>query len=112
MKAKEYYAKYKEQIMDISKEASDAAIKKMFLEMHDEANSLITSRHIKFDRAFWGVIDEINGRWNAVARMFEKEYGITPLRENGYKRFVKSALIEAKKKKDGTENTEEATPVS
>ena len=87
MKAKEYFAKYEEAIWY---EAHDPEIKrngamaKMFIDFSAEIKSLISQRNIKSDRAISALINELNQKWNAVVGLFEKKYGVSPIKRNGF----------------------------
>lgn len=106
MKAKEYYEKYKDQIIGAEEVMRSNAIHRLVLELNDEAQALMKSRHVKLDSAFWSVINEINAKWNAISRMFEKEYSVSPLRENGFLRVIKSWLEQYQNEKNGSADKE------
>ena len=87
MKAKEYFEKYDE---DIWQEAHDPQVKtdgpmaKMFIDFSSEIKDIIKQRNIKSDRAVLALIEELNQKWNAVVRLFEKKYGVSPIKKDGF----------------------------
>ena len=100
MKAKEYYEKYKDQIIGAERDNRTDAYHRFVIELNEEAKALMESRHVKRDSAFWGVIKEINAKWNAISRMFEKEYGASPLRKNGFLLITKELLARHQKEQE------------
>lgn len=68
MKAKEYYAKYGELLMN--PETEKEALTNLFIDFVDEARSLMKQRKISNDKATLAIIDELNKKWNALCEMF------------------------------------------
>lgn len=68
MKAKEYYAKYGEQLKD--KEARVEAMHSMTDDLVDEFFDLVKKRGVKTDRGVMACVNEINNKWNAIAAHF------------------------------------------
>ena len=78
MKAKEYYELYK---FDLMSEKDDKVLKAISDLVHDfnkEVTELREIRHVKFDRGMIPILKEMNQKWNAIVRLFQKEYGATP----------------------------------
>lgn len=95
MKAKEYFEKYK----DLGSEPFEARkpiAKKLFLELSDEVTEICNSRKIRTNVSLISVIKEINQKWNAIANLFEKEYGEQILARNGFKEQWKDLMPELK----------------
>ena len=88
MKAREYYAPIKKAIDAGDKDALDLAVKVMLIGMIGEVRDLRKKRNIHSDRRLISLIKEMNGKWNAVVRLIEKEYGATPIIRDGYKVFM------------------------
>ena len=78
MKAIEYYEKYRTTI-DTKK-----GIKELMIEMNNEAKELIKKRNAVTDNAGRSIIKELNQKWNALARIFEKAMGEPILVEDGF----------------------------
>lgn len=88
MKAKEYFALYEEGIMEEAKSPeiiTDGPVSKIFIAFNIEARDLIRSRNVKTDNGLFGVIREMNDKWNAVVNLFHKKYGVSPLKRDGFK---------------------------
>lgn len=68
MKAKEYYAKYGEQLMD--PKTDKEALANLMTDLVEEAHNLIKQRKVRSDKATLGIIDELNNKWNALCDMF------------------------------------------
>lgn len=81
MKAKEYYAKYGERLMN--PEEQDAALSELIMDFIDETDRTIKQRKALTNKAILAVIDEYNAKWNALCEMFP-----TPtLVRNGYQAY-------------------------
>lgn len=84
MKAKEYYAKYKDRIASLDDGESIQAICDMVTELSIEAKSVCDKRNVRTDCGGTAVLREMNDKYNAVCRMFEKEYGVSPIIKDGF----------------------------
>lgn len=84
-KAKEYYELYKVALMN--EEKTLKAISDLIIELNAEVKELQRLRHVKFDRGLIPILKETNQKWNAIVRLFEKEFGESPIRPDGYKIF-------------------------
>lgn len=81
MKAKEYYAKYGELLMN--PETQDKALTDLLFDFIDETNEVLKQRKATSNKAVLAVIDEFNSKWNALCEMFP-----TPtLLRNGYRAY-------------------------
>lgn len=89
MKAKDYYKKYGERLAD--PETTNAAIVELIREFARESGELMDKRDVKSDKACMAVLNEMNDKWNALARMFPTEV----LRRNGWRDYFMKCLSEA-----------------
>lgn len=81
MKAKEYYSKYGERLMN--PETDTEALADLLTDFVDETIKVINQRKASTNKAVLAVIDEFNNKWNALCEMFP-----TPtLIRNGYLTF-------------------------
>lgn len=89
MKAKEYFDKYENRIMDpnITDEEYSKTAVAILMDFNDEAQSVMASRHINRGNGFVALIKEFNGKWNSLCRLFVQKYGVSPLKEDGFKAF-------------------------
>lgn len=92
MKAKEYYAKYKDQIMSKNGMNRTTALCDLLCELSNEAKEMIAKRNIKTDDGTVAVLHEMNEKFNAVCRLFEKEFGLTPLRKDGFMNYWRNKI--------------------
>jgi hypothetical protein len=86
MKAKDYYAKYGEQLMkpETAEEAACSIIYDFVLESRD----IMQRRKVNNDKSALAVIDELNKKWNALCEMFP-----TPvLNRNGFRAYMYGQL--------------------
>lgn len=101
MKAVEYYEKYKEDMIAAQLLDSDNAtpeqrrevvdrllesVNKCTREMVDEVATLRVQRNAISNRAIVAIVKEINQKWNKMCRIFVKEYGESPVKENVIRR--------------------------
>ena len=87
MKAKEYFAKYEEEIMKEATQTevlTDGNMAKLYIEMFSEMKTIIGVRHIQNDNSLMSLIREQNDKWNAIERLFIKKYGVSPIAHNGF----------------------------
>lgn len=87
MKAKEYFAKYDDAIWEEAHDPvmrTDGPMAQMFIDFSVEMKDLIEQRNIKSDRAVPALIEELNQKWNAVVGLFEKKYGMSPIKRNAF----------------------------
>lgn len=89
MKAVEYYEKYGKAIHDerSGEEKSSEATMRLIIAMSQEVKDLRDRRHIKKISGMASAIKDVNSRWNAMCKLFEKEYGSSPLIRDGFKEF-------------------------
>ena len=83
MKAKEYYAKIKEQNSQTAEEMANV-IGDVVDGLNNEAKELIKKRHITRDDGCRAIIRELNNKWNAIVTLFEKDYGVSPIKRNRF----------------------------
>lgn len=84
MKAKEYYAKYKERVASLDYNESIQAICEMIADLSAEAKATIDKRNVKTDCGCVAVLREMNDKYNAVCRMLEEEYKDPILARDGF----------------------------
>ena len=95
MKAKEYFEKYDEAIWQEAHEPEvriDGAMAKMLIDFTSEMSGIIKARNIKTDQGLFGLIEELNVKWNAVVNLFTKKHGASPIRRDGFKIAIKKEL--------------------
>ena len=93
MKAKDYYKKYADRLL--SPEESVTAVTELIKDFAAETKQLMDSRGAKTDRACEAIINEMNDKWNALARMFPVEV----LKYNGWRDYFWTCLNNAQKEK-------------
>lgn len=84
MKAKEYYAKYKDRIVSEDDKVSLQGVSDMLFAMCMESKELVAKRKVRSDCGAVAVLREMNDKYNAVCRMFEAEYGASPIKKDGF----------------------------
>ena len=81
MKAKEYYAKYAELLMN--PETDREALADLLIDFCKETDEVMKLRKATTNKSVLAVIDEFNNKWNALCDMFP-----TPtLKRNGYQAY-------------------------
>ena len=93
MKAKQYFEKY-EPLFDEARgpENIEKVALDLFVEVADELYALAESRNIQSEEAQLSLIKEFNQKWNAIYTCFEKKYGDSPIKWNGFKDGYKRAV--------------------
>lgn len=94
MKAKEYFEKYESLILTDIREESTTYTTELVVELNKEVDTLYKDRNGKSNSALVGVLKEINQKWNAIGTLFEKKYGVSPLKRNGFLEYWKSQIPE------------------
>lgn len=84
MKAKEYFNKYKNGLASEDKDTYVLTFREMYQEMFKECVDTMESRQVKQNNAVVSVFKEMNDRYNAICRLLAKEYGNSPIKENGF----------------------------
>lgn len=92
MKAKDYFDKYESSFVGNNREHATKAARDLLIDMSNEVEKLYNARGGKTNSALAGVIKEINQKWNAVGSLFEKKYGVSPLKRNGFIEFWKHEM--------------------
>ncbi len=95
MKAKEYFAKYDDAIWEEAHDPvirTDGPMAQLLIDFSGEMKYLIEHRNIKYDRAIPALIEELNQKWNAVAGLFEKKYGMSPIKRKGFSKVMRKEL--------------------
>lgn len=86
-KAKDYYELFKFDLMSEDDEKANHALSEFIKALNDDVQELQKLRHVQFDRGIIPIMKEMNQKWNAVVRLFEKEYGHSPIKPDGFKIF-------------------------
>ena len=55
--------------------------------MNSEVQNLLKVRHVKTDAGTFPIFKEMNQKWNAIVRLFEKKYGTTPIIKDGFQTY-------------------------
>lgn len=84
MKAKDYFDKYKNGLASENKDAYVLTFREMYQEMFKECVDAMHARQIKRNDAVVSVFKEANDKYNAICRLLAKEYGNSPIKENGF----------------------------
>lgn len=84
MKAKDYFNKYKNGLASIDKDTYVSTFREMYKEMFKECVDTMETRRIKRNDAVVSVFKEMNEKYNALCRLLAKEYGESPIKENGF----------------------------
>lgn len=87
MKAKDYFAKYEQALASTNSDECSTAIAEMLNEMNSEVQNLLKVRHVKTDAGTFPIFKEMNQKWNAIVRLFEKKYGNTPIVKDGFQLY-------------------------
>lgn len=87
MKAKDYFAKYEQALTSDNSDECSTAIAEMLNEMNSEVQNLLKVRHVKTDAGTFPIFKEMNQKWNAIVRLFEKKYGATPIVKDGFQLY-------------------------
>lgn len=93
MKAKDYYQKYSERLLN--PESSTTAITELIKDFAAETKQLMDNRKARTDKACTAIINEMNDKWNAIARMFPVEV----LKYNGWRNYFWACLNAAEQEK-------------
>ena len=84
MKAKEYFEKYKAGLLASEDKAFVAAAQCLIYDLFTESKRIVEVRHVKSDSGFIPILKEQNDKYRAIVRMFEREYGVSPIRADGF----------------------------
>lgn len=87
MKAKDYFAKYEQALASDNSDECSTAIAEMLNEMNSEVQNLLKVRHVKTDAGTFPIFKEMNQKWNAIVRLFERKYGATPIVKDGFQLY-------------------------
>lgn len=87
MKAKDYFAKYEQALASDNSDECYTAIAEMLNEMNSEVQNLLKVRHVKTDAGTFPIFKEMNQKWNAIVRLFEKKYGATPIVKDDFQLY-------------------------
>lgn len=104
MKAKELYAKYKERIASENDEESVRGLCELLADLGAETKELIAKRKVTTDCGGTAVLRELNDKYNAVCRMFERDYGASPIKKDGFMTYWRKQIPELDLRLSGKEN--------
>lgn len=98
MKAAEYFDKYQGRIFpmiegELTEEQTDIILD-LFREFAEEVVTLCESRLVKTNESIVSVLKEQNQKWNALCRIFVKQCGISPIKEDGLIVFYRLQIPE------------------
>lgn len=94
MKAKDYFDKYEVAMVAYGgKNALDVTMD-ILKEMSQEVEVIYKARGCKTNAALAGILKELNNKWNAICSLFEKKYGASPMKRNGFIEFWKHEMPE------------------
>lgn len=66
----------------------------LLTEMSREVIAIANERNVKTDGGIVSVIKEVNQKWNALCKIYEKEYGCEVLVRNGFVSYWKHRIPE------------------
>lgn len=101
MKAAEYYAKYKARLWTKDEVAYRSATADLMLDMVEDFEELIKTRNAVRDSAVKSAINEINQRYNMVCSRFERDFGASPIKRDGFKKLIMDQLEKVKEEREG-----------
>ena len=86
MKAKDYYQKYSERLLN--PDSCTTAITELIKDFAAETAQIMDKRKARTNKACVSIINEMNDKWNALARMFPVEV----LKYNGWRDYFWDCL--------------------
>ena len=66
-----------------NEQAINDIITKIYMALCDDVEEICETRHSRSNDTFFGAIKEVNDKWNAIRRGFEKKIGLPALAKNG-----------------------------
>ncbi len=86
-KAIDYYNEYRHRFFGVGLRLEDIneSLVKLIKDFINEMHELQKVRHVKRPEALASIIHELNQKWNALSRMFEKYHGVSPMKEDGFR---------------------------
>lgn len=94
MKAKDYFDKYEVNMVAFDGENAINVATDILKEMSQEVDTIYKARGCKTNSALAAILKELNNKWNAVGSLFEKKYGRSYLKRNGFIEFWKHEMPE------------------
>ena len=85
MKAKEYFEKYDERVLNDGTDLKYTI--ELLIALCDEVSVIQKQRNARRNESFCAIIRETNQKWNAICNLYKKKYGMSPLAENAFKEF-------------------------
>lgn len=104
MKAKEYATLFIHRAPNLNQlDIVDEAVRDVLKGFHDDLLRLILVRKPVFDEAYISIFEELNAKWNSLARRLESHYGKTVLNQNGISILISDLAPEIKEIWDRTQ---------
>lgn len=100
MKAKEYYTKYHDRMLSTDHDTSLQAISDLIGDLSREFKTIADSRNVRWNRAAYGILKELNDKYNAIVSLFETKDGFSPIRPNGFKLYWEREMPQLKGRLD------------
>lgn len=94
MKAKDYFEKYDESVYYGALNGEFEAAEKLFFDFTREVKEIADQRNAQTNRAAVAIVKELNEKWNALAAMFKKKYGVEVLKRNAVLNNYKEQIPE------------------
>lgn len=95
MKAKDYFARYDRIIVNDQITGTGDGAYQLLIDLLREVGEVSENRHAKSESAIGAILKEMNQKWNAICSLYEKKYGGSPLKRNGFKEFIKTKIPES-----------------
>ena len=67
-----------------NEEAINKIIIRIYMDLSDDVIEICKMRNSRSNNTFFGALRDINDKWNAIGRGFEKKIGVPILKENGF----------------------------
>jgi len=93
MKAKEYYEKYKDRLLNTSHEAFGKVMADLFTDMINEILTLAEARGHKTNKAMISLAKEQNQKHNSIVNMVNTSLGYEYLRRNGFQDYCNKEIF-------------------
>ena len=88
MKAKEYYVQCRDGLMSTDRDVFIEAARVLLYGMMKEMQQVLIARHAQSDSAAISAVKEFEQKYNAVVSLFEKEFGKSPIKRDGFSLFM------------------------
>jgi hypothetical protein len=92
MRAREYFNKYQPKIMTLDPAISKQAGIDLMRDMATETFDTIRAKNAESDDAVYAIINKQNDKWNNIVGMFVKKFGMSPLRQDYFRKLLMMQL--------------------